>query len=680
MGRRWRSVCAAFGAGIVLAAGAHAAGAAPGQIPVEDLGSPLASVLVHEGGIGPGPDGRLLAYAVLQGDNSALNVVDALTGERVDVVPLPGATGGWGITVTDDGDVYLGTYYNGHLYRYDPATAGEVADLGQPVEGDGYLWGLTHGPDGTIYGGTYPSASAFAYHPDDDTVTNFGQFSAPNSPYVRSSTFDPDTGTLFIGTGMGDARLFAIDVASGTNREIAMPDDWDGKAFVDLRYADGKVLANVDSALVIFDVATGERLPLIDGETGEQVPSTSLISRGVSEAIDGAVFYSDVAGSLMRLDLATLTFSRPPMQPDAPKLPGAAIGFGLLPDGSGLVSWSGNYSGKAVRYDIAAEQLSVINYDVQPVPPHMGHVVAAPDQDLIYLSAGQQGDFGVFDPATGTATKGPRYGQVEGWLWQDGLLYSGTYPNGNIQVWDPKTPDTAPRVLASLEADHHQNRPMTLTSDGASLFVGTTPGYAEFGGAITVLDLATEDYQVHRNVIPDHSISALLADGDHVIGGSSVDGGTGTDPRDGEAHLFLFDPATAEVTADVVPVPGARSINALIKTSRGHYWGLADGTAFRFDPNSLEVRRSVELYDVTLESGALDGELIEHPNGQVYASSRQQVYAFDPVRVGPRHQPTLVAEGVHRLTLSPSGSLYGLGQPAGGSGAYTQLLRITPPS
>lgn len=416
---------------------------------------------------------------------------------------------------------------------------------------------------------------------------------------------------------------------------------------------------------------------LTDAGTGEQVTTTALSSHSVSEPLAGQVYFSAPDGDgqrLMRLDLASLSYGPVAVPPEAPGLPGAAIGLGLLPDGSGVVGWVGHHTGQAIRYDLAGGRLTMIDYDVRAVPAHMLHLVAAPDRELIFLSAGQQGDFGSYDPATGVAVKGPRYEQVEGWLWLDGLLYSGTYPYGIVQVWDPAVPDRPPRVLARLKEDHHQNRPMTLTSDGTSLFVGTTPGYAEFGGAITVIDLATEAFTVHRNVIMDQTISALLAEpGRPVLGGSSVDGGTGTDPRDGEAHLFRFDPVTATVITDVIPVPGARSVNSLIKLSSGDHWGLADGTAFRFDPDTLVITRTVELYDRSLPSGALDGTLIDHPDGLLYASSRHQVHAFDPAA---RSAPELIAEGVHRLACTPAGDLYGLGQAPESSGAFTRLLKL----
>src|SRR5690606_17028987 len=119
----------------------------------------------------------------------------------------------------------------------------------------------------------------------------------------------------------------------------------------------------------------------------------------------------------------------------------------------------------------------------------------------------------------------PRFGQVEGWLWHDGLLYSGMYPYGAVQVWDPADPTTPPRRLFELEESHDQNRPMALVADDERLYVGTTPGYGLYGGAVTIYDFATEEFVVHRNVVPDQSVAALLLVDGVLLGGSSIDGG-----------------------------------------------------------------------------------------------------------------------------------------------------------
>src|SRR5690606_10811448 len=121
-----------------------------------------------------------------------------------------------------------------------------------------------------------------------------------------------------------------------------------------------------------------------------------------------------------------------------------------------------------------AHQLTELAYDVEPAEPNLGQLTAGPDGQ-VYVNAFLNGNTAAYDPATGTATDLPRFGQVEGWLWHDGLLYSGMYPYGAVQVWDPADPTTPPRRLFELEESHDQNRPMALVADDERLYVGTTP-------------------------------------------------------------------------------------------------------------------------------------------------------------------------------------------------------------
>jgi streptogramin lyase len=663
--------------------------AAPAACTLTDLGSPMASITVHEGGFGRGPDGRMRAYAIVSGENAALNVIDAETGDRIDALPLPGASGGWGITVDDGGKVYLGSYYNGTLYSYDPAT-GQATNHGRLIETEGYLYGLSHAPDGTIFGGTTPNAHAFAFNPATGQVTDFGAFTVGGAKYVRATAYDPDTGTLFIGLGATGTRLFAIDVATGTHREIPVPEAVRGTMVTDLRVHEGKLLGYLDAKLVAFDAVTGQHLPLTDGTTGQQVNSTSLISRGVSEPLNGVVYYSGFPPGattphrLMMLDLATLTFRPAPRVDTAGVLPGAAIGFGWDegPNGPVLRAFTGNYGGQAIAYDVTTQVLTKQTYDLLPTEPNLGHVLAGlPDASgnaVVYANAFLNGNTAAYDPAAASSRALPRFGQVEGWIWHEGKLYSGSYPNGNVQVWDPATPTVAPTVLFSLEQAHHQNRPMTLVADPSRLYVGTTPGYGLYGGALTIYDFATKTYEVHRNLIPDQTISALLKTGNVLLGGSSVDGGTGSgDPIATEAKLFKADPVTGAVLATYTPVPGARSINALTRTAAGEIWGLADGTAFRFDLRLGRVTKRIQVYPSDQKSGATDGELIAHPNGKLYGVSRQQSFVVDPKAGLAR----VLHTSVNRLTLHPNGTMYTLTRtPGGGTSDTNRLARFDPAS
>ena len=183
---------------------AHARGPAdPPPLPtvtIDDLGSPMSSLTVVEGAFTTLPDGRLAAVAPAQGENSELNVStvdDPAT--QIGRYAMTGAGGGPTITVTDDNLVYVGTYNEGHLYCWDPATE-EMADLGNPTGAAQFLYGLSAAADGTVYGGTYPDAKVWSYHPDDG-FTDLGRITDdPDVTYVRSAAYDAEHHALYVGT------------------------------------------------------------------------------------------------------------------------------------------------------------------------------------------------------------------------------------------------------------------------------------------------------------------------------------------------------------------------------------------------------------------------------------------------------------------------------------------------
>jgi hypothetical protein len=260
-----------------------------------------------------------------------------------------------------------------------------------------------------------------------------------------------------------------------------------------------------------------------------------------------------------------------------------------------------------------------------------------------------------FDPATGTVTTLGRLGQADGFGWHDGLLYAGVYPYGGVWVYDPSQPyslGTNPRELFRLQADHGQNRPVAITATPTTLYVGSTPDYGQWGGALTAYDFAAGSYTVRRDIVADQAVVSLAVVGDTVWGGSSIAGGGGTTPKATEAKLFSVDLATGEKTAEYAPIDDAAAIDSLIEGPDGQLWGLADGVLFVFDPSR---RRVVRRKDLPGGSSNWQDELHVNPDGYVYASSDDQL-----LRIDLRSFKVLVvrATGTRRLDQDASGDLW----------------------
>jgi len=138
----------------------------------------------------------------------------------------------------------------------------------------------------------------------------------------------------------------------------------------------------------------------------------------------------------------------------------------------------------------------------------------------------------------------------------DGKIYSATYAEGGLSVFDPHKPwsprekaDSNPRAIVYLNDMQDQNRPLAGIHRGPMglLYVGTEPGYGLLGGAISVLDPKTDHIDIYRNVISEEKITALAADDHYVYARSAPEGGTGSVSTAKGVHFFVWDPRSKNV-------------------------------------------------------------------------------------------------------------------------------------
>jgi hypothetical protein len=264
-------------------------------------------------------------------------------------------------------------------------------------------------------------------------------------------------------------------------------------------------------------------------------------------------------------------------------------------------------------------------------PTEIRSLATGPD-GKIYTGGHLSGAVGVYTPFAGDVDNSRPEQQLvglnqpEGILTHAGKLYFGTYTGAHVYEYDPSRPwdrplgTTNPRelplALAGLKPA--QDRPFALAAGDGKLFVGTIPTYGELGGGLGVYDLAGDRVLArHVNLVPDQSITALAYHGGLLYGGTSVAGGLGSTPTQGEAKLFVYNPATqANVAEYALPVRGLSEITALLIVD-GQLWGFAEGWLFVFDPVG---RRFIHHSQVFNDPGYYespkwsDGRLITRPN------------------------------------------------------------------
>ena len=161
---------------------------------------------------------------------------------------LPTGAGAWAMTHIGT-DLYVGLYTPGDVYRIDTTTgtATKVARFGS------FIWSIAATPDGKIVAGTYPDGAVHEYDPATGATKEYGAAIA-GEQYVRSIAADATT--IYAGVGT-KAHLIAIDRATGARRDV-LPAKYADRTFVATLALDGTKLAaslSPTGTMLVYDTA-----------------------------------------------------------------------------------------------------------------------------------------------------------------------------------------------------------------------------------------------------------------------------------------------------------------------------------------------------------------------------------------------------------------------------------------
>jgi hypothetical protein len=546
-----------------------------------DLGVPVRDAILWGAYAGPGKTEARDTLYLSFGQYGAplfLLAVHPDTGEtRQFNGPLSSEMGSWGFTIDHGNRIYLGSYYGGHLLRFDPKTE-KWEDLGQPGgEKESYICRVTTAPDGKIWGGTFPSATLFSYDPKTGVSQNFGRMD-PEQFYCYPTA--GEDGLIYSAIQFQKVDIVVFDPEKKTKRSL-IPDEARKPGRVTLmKGSDGKIYANVSTADFWFRVEEGERLVVV---------SEPSVPRPKNVLPDGRTF-SLIDNSLLSIENPTTK--------EIKKIP--------------------------FRYEAAGSFIFVLGtgpdnriYGSSMLPLRL--FVHDPDkQSLINL--------GKASVATG---------EIYSMAPFEGKLYLCAYPEGRLSVYDPKRPlrfgeaeDANPRDLGPLGEALYRPRAM-IAGPHEKIYVGGYPDYGLHGGAIGVYDPRKGEKRIYRHIIPNQSIASLayLPKSDLIAAGGSVRGGNGTRAIEKEARLILWDPKEEKKIFEIVPVSDAKTILSLAATEDGTLYGITNTEkGFVLDVEKRTVRTVFDLgfkdpLEVSLQPG---------PDRRLYGLSQGAIFAIDP--------------------------------------------------
>ncbi|SDJ98690.1 FIMAH domain-containing protein [Sediminibacillus albus] len=589
----------------------------------EKLIAPLTgTVSIFDGAVGK-EDGHNVMYTTAKGIPAKLNVIDLDNYKLLRTIALEDAESTWAHEVTVDGDLYVATIGGGaKLWKYSPET--KDAEVVATFPGQTFPYSITSDPEGNVYVGTYPSGNVYKFNPKNEEVTNYGKMINESSKqYIRSIAYID--GNIYAGTAKD--KIIKYNIASGEKTNIAASLDETGTVY-DMDKVDNRYLFiryNDTNNGYIYDTQTQEWLDVI-------VPNV----RGLhveEESYNGSVYYMTPDDKFMSINLSTLEITDTGMRYGS-GLRGADWVELSDPDLPGKSLVTINWSGSVTIFNIETNQVIERPSLVEGAPAIMNKVKNGPDGN-IYISGTQATEGAIFNPID-NSTVSFKLGQGDSIHSVGNKMLFGVYPGARIFEYDTNNEpaDNNPKQLFQIGED--QDRISDIISADGKTFVGSIPDYGKLGGALTLYD-ATEQTTpiVYRNIVENQSVVSLAYKDGIVYGSTTINGGLGIDPVAEEAKIFKWDVENEqkieEISLSIEGINNPQTIGDLSFGKNGLLWGAVDNIIFALDPDTLDVVKSKKIYpDGALHYADWQTVDLEWSNDILYAKFDNNLTAIDP--------------------------------------------------
>jgi hypothetical protein len=241
---------------------------------------------------------------------------------------------------------------------------------------------------------------------------------------------------------------------------------------------------------------------------------------------------------------------------------------------------------------------------------------------------GELSDLGVCSAASGEAYSMANLGDK---------MYLSSYPQAMLSVYDPSQgyrfgddEGANPRDLGRIDDISYRPR-TTLTGPLGRVWTASIPEYGRWGGPLSWYDPNTQTKGSYQQICGDASCYTLawLERQERIAVGTTINAGTGTQPKVEQAELFLWNYEQEERAWEGKLDRAVTTINALLTGPDGRLYGTATGgetpVLFIFDPHALAFTHYIGLPP----GSPLDLGLQNGPDGKIYGFTHSCIYTLD---------------------------------------------------
>jgi hypothetical protein len=446
------------------------------------------------------------------------------------------------------GMLYLGSAWDGHLHRFDPAHPERgVEDLGAIHPGMAtFPTGIQEAPDGGIWIGAYPGAVLVRFDPATGEFRRFGRMDETDK-YLYPLC--GDDGTIAAQTKTTRYRIVMFDPKTGAHAPVGPvldePNNHARRWFF-FKGTDG--LLYLDSDLGKFRLQGMAATPV--DTVPEQMPgihATYKHGYQVDLTMPGGwrAAYGEENGAPRKLVLTNTD----------PAIAARELTLDWVGGGTQLFLIGLGPDNRIYGSSILPEHLFRCNLD---------------GSDLVNL--------GQCSLSLGEVYSMAAYG--------DGQLALASYPAARISLYDPKLPyryglgpGSNPLDIGPLDANEIAYRPhaMVTTPDG-KIWIGGAPNYGIRGGPLGWYDPKTATRGFHREVVADTSPNCLLylPALNQILIGLGTEAGSGVNVQRSAGAFALWDLVRDErVHASDFGLPGLADVCSFAPGEHGLVYALS---------------------------------------------------------------------------------------------------------
>ena len=574
---------------------------------IRDIGIPVRSVnwvRLHAGRDGGGAP---CIYATMgqQADNLFVLQIDPETGDFHQFVSdVPRSNYPTATFMSRTGRLYVGAAYAGHLLCFDPEK-GALEDLGPIHPGAAtFPCRIDEDTDGRIWIGSYGAADLTSFDPETGQFARYGRMDKVdmyNYPLVNAD------GTIACLIRVTQPHVVVFDPKTEKKQTVG-PVTIKGQDTIDLH-------RGIDGYLYIESSKGNFRIEGTEAVAVDVLPDPMPIPASLP---DGTTFaFTDAAQQIYR----TLKVGKPG---------GETRIFHLAYEASGSDIFYIHAGFDECIYGSSILPLHLFRYNPK-------------DRELI-------------DLGRCSASAGEAYSMGN----LNGRIYICSYPAARISEYDPSQgyhfrdqPGDNPRDLGRMDDISYRPR-STLTGPLGRVWTASIPDYGRWGGPLSYYDPQTGKKKAYYRICGDASCYTLahLPSQELIAVGTTISGGSGTQPKVDQAVLFLWDyKAEKKVWEGTLHRP-VSTFNALLTGPDGRLYGTVTGgdtpaELFVFDPGAREFTDRLAL-----PSGhPLDLGLQNGPDGKIYGFTHSCIYRLDPV--------SLVIEEMIQDDFSVAGPIFG---------------------